>query len=198
MHPSQMNNSLVQKREQVAQLNKKYATIKEGQSAAQAKLASSEELLQTLITGLATSGNNDNSSGGGYLGQIATAKKRAADAQTEEDGAKMRLTMVEKELREKEAKLKQAEKEGGEGQRSLEKSRKEVQDVRDRIAATGWNAEKEADAERRVSGAREEIKRLNEVSYKRFHISVKTVRIAQACPLLCLGTGSAPARVDIA
>ncbi|KAG9019839.1 Structural maintenance of chromosomes protein 2 [Tulasnella sp. 427] len=158
----QMNESLVQKREQVAQLTKIYANVKEAHTAAQTKLSSSEELLQTLMTGLASSQNNNNNSGGGYLGQIAAAQKRAADAKTEEDGAKMRLAMVEKELREKEAKQKQLEREGGEGQKVLDKGRKEVEALRQRTASTGWSQEKEDDAARKVSAAREEVKRLSE------------------------------------
>ncbi|KAG8946963.1 Structural maintenance of chromosomes protein 2 [Tulasnella sp. 424] len=157
-----MKEAVVQKREQVTQLDRAYTTVKDAQTAAQGKLATSEELLQTLITGLASSQNNNNSSGGGYLGQIAAAQKRAADAKTEEDGAKMRLTMVEKELKEKEAKKRQLEKEGGEGQKALERGRKEIEALRQRTGATGWSAEKEDEAGRKVSAAREEVKRLSE------------------------------------
>lgn len=71
--------------------------------------------------------------------------------------------MVEKELKEKEAKKRQLEKEGGEGQKALERGRKEIEALRQRTGATGWSAEKEDEAGSKVSAAREEVKRLSEV-----------------------------------
>jgi len=43
------------------------------------RLSSAEELLQTLLTGLSSSGTG-NSGGGGYMGQLADAKARLAQA----------------------------------------------------------------------------------------------------------------------
>lgn len=159
-----MTESLTAKREQVVQLASSYASVKEAQTAAQTKLASSEELLQTLITGLAASRSTEDTNGGGYLGQISQAKKRVADAATEEEAARLRLVMVEKDLKEKDAKRKQLEKEGGDGEKALAKGRKELEDLRKKIEATGWNAEKEAEAGRQAKDAKEAAKALNEVN----------------------------------
>lgn len=158
-----MNESLTAKRDQVSELNASYSKVKEAQTAAQTKLASAEELLQTLITGLAASQSTKDTTGGGYLGQIAQAKKRVADAATEEEAARLRLVMVEKDLKEKDAKRKQLEKEGGDGEKALAKGKKEVEDLRKKIAATGWSAEKEAEAARLATEAKESMKALNDV-----------------------------------
>ena len=158
-----MSETLEVKREQVATLGKSYNTVKESQGSSQSKLASAEDLLQTLITGLAGSQAANDTAGGGYMGQIAQAKKRMADAATQEEGAKLRLSMAEKELKEKEAKMKALEKEGGEGQKALARGRQEIDALKKQIAATEWSAEKEDEANRRAGGAREDLKRLSEV-----------------------------------
>lgn len=161
-----MEDALTQKRDQVASLTTSFATFKESHTAAQQKLSSNEELLQTLITGLSNANaqnNNVGGGGGGYLGQIAAAKKRLQDASTEEESAKVRLGMVEKEFKEKDAKRKALEKEGGEGEKSLKKGKKDVEELRTQIEATGWSEEMEESEGRKAEEAREEVKRLEEV-----------------------------------
>jgi hypothetical protein len=75
---------LTEKRAQVEQLTASYATVKEKHTATQTTLSTAEELLQTLLTGL-SSGNNNNAGGGGYMGQLADAKARLAQASAEEE-----------------------------------------------------------------------------------------------------------------
>ncbi|KAG8998049.1 Structural maintenance of chromosomes protein 2 [Tulasnella sp. JGI-2019a] len=159
----EMESTLSAKRDQVAELSNSFAAFKESHTTAQQKLASNEELLQTLVTGLSnTASNSNNTAGGGYLAQIAQAKKRLQDAATEEESAKVRLGMLEKEFREKDAKRKEGEKESGEGEKMLKKVRKEVEDLRRGIEATGWSMEKDEDESRKMQGAQEDVKRLKE------------------------------------
>ncbi|KAG8906895.1 Structural maintenance of chromosomes protein 2 [Tulasnella sp. 403] len=158
----ELNASVEVKREQVAELKTAFQSVKDSQSAAQTKLESSEELLQTLITGLANSRSTSDTTGGGYLGQIAQAKKRVADATTEEDAARLRLNMLESQFKEKEAKRKQTEKEGGESQNALKRGKKEIEEIKKRLHATGWSTEKEEEENRRAAAAREDVKRLTE------------------------------------
>lgn len=127
------------------------------------QLATSEELLQTLVTGLSSTSNA--STAGGYLGQLADAKTRLAAASTEEEQARMRMGMVEKEMKEKEMKWKAVEKEAGEGTKSLEKGRKEVEALKRKVDATGWDVDKDRDAGIRAKAAREEVRTLTEVRH---------------------------------
>ncbi|KAG8880639.1 Structural maintenance of chromosomes protein 2 [Tulasnella sp. 331] len=158
-----MEESLSSKRDQVVGLSTSFAAFKESHTTAQQKLASNEELLQTLVTGLSNSASNsNNTAGGGYLAQIGQAKKRLQDAATEEESAKVRLAMLEKEFKEKDARRKETEKEGGEEEKMLNKGRKEVEDLRRAIEATGWSAGKDEEEGRKIQQAHEDVKRLKE------------------------------------
>ncbi|KAG8919304.1 Structural maintenance of chromosomes protein 2, partial [Tulasnella sp. 418] len=159
---AKLHESLEVKRDEVAKLSANYTALKENQTAAQTKLETSEELLQTLITGLSSSTSSGSLNGGGYLGQIAQAKKLFADAATEEESAKVRLTMVEKECKDKESKRKALEKEGGESERALAKGKKEVDALRKKVESSGWSSEKEEQEDRRAKQLREEVRRLTD------------------------------------
>jgi structural maintenance of chromosome 2 len=150
------------KRGDVERLTASHLKRKEKHGVLQSQLATSEELLQTLVTGLSSS--NNNSATGGYLGQLADAKARAANAATEEEQARMRMTMVEKELKEKEAKWKAVEKEAGDGEKSLAKARKDVQILEAKLASTSWDSEKEQEAVAQIREAREQVRNLTEAS----------------------------------
>jgi structural maintenance of chromosome 2 len=150
------------KRGDVERLTASHLKRKEKHVVLQSQLATSEELLQTLVTGLSSS--NNNSATGGYLGQLADAKARAASAATEEEQARMRMTMVEKELKEKEAKWKAVEKEAGDGEKSLAKARKDVQILEAKLASTSWDSEKEQEAVAQIREAREQVRNLTEAS----------------------------------
>lgn len=129
--------------------------------ALQSQLATSEELLQTLVTGLSSS--NNASATGGYLGQLAEAKARLASAATEEEQGRMRMSMVEKELKEKEVKWKAVEKDAGEGAKTVAKGKKDVEILQKKLAATGWDSDKEDAIANQIREAREQIRTLSEV-----------------------------------
>lgn len=139
-----------------------HSKCKEDHTTLQTQLATSEELLQTLVTGLSSSSNA--SSAGGYLGQLADAKARLATSSTEEEQARMRMTMIEKELKEKETKWKAVEKDAGEGAKSLQKGKKEVESLQKKVDATGWNSEKEQASAEQAQELRNQIRNLSEVS----------------------------------
>jgi structural maintenance of chromosome 2 len=121
----QLDALLAQKRLQVKELTASYATIKDARTTIQIKLATAEELLQTLLTGLISSGAGT-SGGGGYMGQLADAKARLAQATTEEDQCRMQLGM--------------SEREGAKGKLDAMKADAEI--FRKKIAQSGWNAER--------------------------------------------------------
>lgn len=171
-----LRNSLEAKRGNVERLTASHLERKEKHAVLQSQLATSEELLQTLVTGLSSS--NHNSAAGGYLGQLADAKARAASAATEEEEARMRMTMVEKELKEKEVKWKAVEKEAGDGEKSLTKARKDVQILEAKLASISWDSGKEQEADAQIREAREQVRSLTEVSsLSSLQYSVQTVDI---------------------
>ena len=125
-------------------------------------LTSSEELLQTLLTGLTSSGAGT-SGGGGYMGQLADAQGRLAQATTEEEQTRMRLGMSVKELKTLEARWKEVEREAGDGQRALEVKKADVARCRKKLADCGWNEEREKEDDMALRNAKEELRRHTEV-----------------------------------
>jgi structural maintenance of chromosome 2 len=137
------------------------------QTEAATALKNSEELLQSLLTGL---GNSSGGGGGGYMGQLADARVRAANAAAEEKQNKTKLTMAEKELKELESRWKAVEREAGEGKRNLEKVRKEVEAARKRVQDCGWSSENEQGAEQAARAAKEAEARARTVRVGKLYI----------------------------
>lgn len=106
-----------------------------------AKVASDEELLQTLLTGLTSSSSDE--AAGGYMGQLAEAKARLAQAGTEADQAKMRIEHGERGLKEKEPRAKKAEKEGSGLAQELEAARVTKAELEAAISKLDWDEEEE-------------------------------------------------------
>ena len=99
-----------------------YDAVKEKHTAMQTTLSSAEDLLQTLLTGLAGT-SAQSAGGGGYMGQIADARARLAHAAAEEEQARVKLDMSRRELGELEKHWKAVEREAGQGERDVKKIR---------------------------------------------------------------------------
>ena len=136
--------------------------MKTKQDALTTKLASDEELLQTLLTGLSSDAKNK---GGGYMGQLADARARIAQAAAAEEQNRVKLGMGEKELGELEGRMRTLAKEAGDNVKKLEHLKGVVAKIESALAGTGWNAEKEKQLEMQLRQARDEVKQLTEVSH---------------------------------
>ncbi|KAJ8474142.1 hypothetical protein ONZ51_g7411 [Trametes cubensis] len=161
----ELRASLEEKRGQVEDLTASHAKVKEKQDSLQAALTSSEELLQSLLTGL-SSNNGANAGGGGYMGQLSDARTRAAQAAAEEEQCRVKLSMAEKELKALEARWKAVEREAGEGARQLEAMRADVERRKKKVAETGWSQEKDDAQQTAIREAKDEVQRLTEVRDK--------------------------------
>lgn len=157
----QTDGLLADKRIQVNELTASHAAVKEKHAELQTALNSSEELLQTLLTGL--SSRKDGQTGGGYMGQLAEAKARLAQGTAEEEQSRVKLGMSERELKALQARWKEVEREAGEGRRQLDVMQAEVAKFRKKISESGWSAEKEQDIETALRNARAEVRHLTEV-----------------------------------
>lgn len=156
---------MTQKRTQVEQLTGAQNTIKEKHATLQAALDNSEELLQTLLTGLSSS--KDNTTGGGYLGQLADAKARIAQGAAEEEQGRVKLSMAEKDLKGLEARWKDVEREASEGKRQLSTAKANVEKMKQKVAESGWSSEKDEQVERELQTTRNSVRRLREVRAQR-------------------------------
>ncbi|TDL23473.1 condensin complex subunit SMC2 [Rickenella mellea] len=140
----ELERSLGTKRVQVDELNASFAIVKEKHTETQTTLNNAEELLQTLLTGLSSSSTT---TGGGYMGQLADAKARLAQAVAEEEQSRVKLGMAEKELKALEVRWKDVEREAGEGKRNLEAMKRELENLRKKVEQSGWNAERDDEAD---------------------------------------------------
>jgi structural maintenance of chromosome 2 len=161
---TQLQSSYAQKKAQVDGLSASYNKIKEKHTTLENALSNAEELLQSLLTGLSSSGGSGKSAGGGgYMGQIADARARAAQSAAEEEQCKVRLGMAERELKALEARWKDVEREAGDGKKKVEKMKHAVETCRTRLASCKWNQELENQGEARLRDARNAVKDLTSV-----------------------------------
>lgn len=175
----ELRGSLEEKRTQAQGLESSYASVKAKHNDTQASLSKAEELLQTLLTGLSSS--NTGNSGGGYMGQLADAKARVAQGSAEEEQNRVKLNMSEKELKAKEAKWHDVEKEVGQGKRSLENMRAEAEKLRRRVADCGWSTEREQDSQVSLSTAKGKVRQFTEVSFMLYYVLAYNVHIGARC-----------------
>ncbi|KAH9850422.1 condensin complex subunit SMC2 [Lenzites betulinus] len=157
----ELRASCSEKRRQVEELGASHATVKDKHNTLTTALTNAEELLQTLLTGL-TSNKDGNAGGGGYMGQLADARTRSAQAAAEEEQSRVKLAMSEKELKSLEARWKAVEREAGEGARNLEEKRAEVEKCKKRIAETGWSTEKEQAHDTAIRSVKDEVRTLTQ------------------------------------
>ncbi|KAF8147393.1 nuclear condensin complex protein [Crassisporium funariophilum] len=122
---TKLDESLIQKRKDVEEVTKAHSKVKDAHTTLETKLSSDEELLQTLLTGLSSTGAKNK--GGGYMGQLADARARIAQATAEEEQSKVKLGMGEKELVALEGRMKAFAKEAGDNLKKLENLRAAVQ-----------------------------------------------------------------------
>lgn len=137
-----------------------YAELKKAYDAGAEELARKEELLQTLLTGLSSS--KDDEGAGGYMGALAEAKARLAAAGTEAEQAKVKIGLAEREIKDKEPRAKKAEKEGEGLIKELAAKRSEVEQMRTRINAAGWDEDKERTLLERQAEHSQKIAQLSE------------------------------------
>ncbi|EIW72205.1 nuclear condensin complex protein [Tremella mesenterica] len=137
-----LEKSIEEKRGSTSKDAAAFAELKAAYDTGVAELAKKEELLQTLLTGLSSS-NVDDENAGGYMGQLAEAKARLAQAGTEAEQAKVRIGAAEKEIKEKEPRAKKAEKEGEGALKELASKRADIEKLKKRVEAAGWDDNKE-------------------------------------------------------
>lgn len=142
---SQLESGIQGKRDAHAADVASFASTKQAYETATAELVRAEELLQSLVTGLSADGSGSDSKdgAGGYHGQLAEAKARASAAQTEGEGAKVQIGLLEKEIKEKEPRARKAAKEGEGLIGELAKARSERDALRASVAKMDWDESRE-------------------------------------------------------
>ncbi|KAF8966105.1 condensin complex subunit SMC2 [Flammula alnicola] len=146
------DSTVAKKKKQVEKEATAFNKVKEKHTTLETKLASDEELLQTLLTGL--SSTNAKNKGGGYMGQLAEARARIAQASAEEEQSKVKLGMSEKELVDLEGRMRAFAKEAGDNMKKLENLKAAVQALEGKVNNSGWSAEQDRDLDAQLRQAR--------------------------------------------
>ena len=109
----QLEEALAQKRVQVEELTASYGSIKDKHTVLQTALSNSEELLQTLQTGVASKEGQES----GYQGKLHEARNKESTAATEQEQAKLKIAHLEKQIKEEEQKAKKAKEQNSDRKR---------------------------------------------------------------------------------
>ncbi|KAG9296374.1 hypothetical protein G9A89_014966 [Geosiphon pyriformis] len=118
----------------------------------------SEELLQTLSTGVSDEEGHEN----GYMEQIQAAKNSATQASTEVEQAKIKISHLKRELKEKEPQARKALKDGQWMLRDLENGKKTLQELQTSLANLDWDPDKEAQLLKNQSNIHAIVQQLTE------------------------------------
>ncbi|CAG7851116.1 Structural maintenance of chromosomes protein 2 Short=SMC protein 2; Short=SMC-2; AltName: Full=Chromosome assembly protein XCAP-E; AltName: Full=Chromosome-associated protein E [Serendipita indica DSM 11827] len=161
----ELETGLAAKIEEVEEVNNKYNMMKTQHDTFQQKYQSNQELLQSLQTGLS---DGANSSGGGYLGQLAETKARIVQAETEEEQIRRQAALVERELADAQGRWKKVEKEASDGAKTIEKGKQDVEKLKRSLAGMNWSDEKETNLASSLKKARDALKGLTEASHSNY------------------------------
>ncbi|ETS60683.1 hypothetical protein PaG_04582 [Moesziomyces aphidis] len=136
-----LHQTLKDKEAELIDLSGSFSKLKADYDAAVADVTKQDELLQTLLTGMASSSKSKagEASAGGYMGQIASA--RAEDTEIEQ--SKLRIGHLEKEVKQKEPLARKAQKDAAGLLGELESSRAAVQQLEAHMQKLGWDDDKE-------------------------------------------------------
>ncbi|THZ29678.1 putative nuclear condensin complex subunit Smc2 [Aureobasidium pullulans] len=123
-----------------------------------AEVEQKEELLQTLQTGVASKEGQE----GGYQGQLQDARNRLSAASTEQEQAKLKISHLEKRLKEDEPRAKKAEKENAGLLKELDGLRSHAKKLEAELSKIGYEAGREEAMHKEQSQLQQRIRELKE------------------------------------
>ena len=123
-----------------------------------AELEQKEELLQTLQTGVASKEGQES----GYQGQLQDARNRASSATTEQEQAKLKITHLEKRIKEDEPRVKKAKEQNSGLLKDLEGLRAQARKLEEELGKLGFEPGKENEMSEREASLEKEIRSLRQ------------------------------------
>lgn len=139
-------------------LQKEYDVAKAGLDQQAAEVERKEELLQTLQTGVASREGQEN----GYQGQLQDARNRVSAAATEQEQAKLRISHLEKRIKEDEPRAKKAKEQNSGLLKDLEGLRAQAAKLELRLGKLGFEPGKEEQMYRQETQLQTQIRDLRE------------------------------------
>ncbi|KAH6685674.1 RecF/RecN/SMC [Plectosphaerella plurivora] len=119
-----------------------------------------EELLQTLQTGVASKDGQES----GYQGQLQDARARSTAAITEQEQAKMKITHLEKRIKEEEPRAKKAKEQNAGLLKDLEELKAQQERLEMELGKLGFKPGQEEDMYQQQSALQQQIRTLRQES----------------------------------
>ena len=139
-------------------LQAQYDTAKAQYDKQSAEVEQKEELLQTLQTGVASREGQEN----GYQGQLQDARNRARAATTEQEQAKLKISHLEKQIKEDEPRAKKAKEQNSGLLKDLEGLRAQAKKLEAELTKLGFEPGKEDEMSQREASLQQQIRSLRE------------------------------------
>lgn len=130
---------LVKKQEEFQKIQSKYNNAKVDHDQHYKDVEQKEELLQTLQTGVASQEGSQT----GYQGQLQEAKNCASAASTEQEQAKLKITHLEKRIKEDEPKAKKAMEQNHGLLQDLEVLKAQAKKLQNQLGKLGYESGRE-------------------------------------------------------
>lgn len=150
---------------QVKEKSKIYEKVQAQYDAAKADLdkqtadmENKDELLQTLLTGVASKEGQEN----GYQGQLQDARNRASAAATEQEQAKLKMSHVEKRIKEDEPRARKAKEQNSGLLKDLETLKSQAKKLEAELNKLGVEAGKEEEIYEEEAVLQKQIRTLRE------------------------------------
>jgi structural maintenance of chromosome 2 len=156
----ELEASLKQKTKVFEELQARYDRVKENLEKQNAEAESKEELLQTLQTGVASKEGQES----GYQGQLQDARNRASGASTEQEQAKLKVSHLEKRIKEEEPRAKKAKEQNAGLLKDLEGLRSQAQRLEKELGKLGFEPGMEDEMYKQESALQQTIRKLREQS----------------------------------
>ena len=139
-------------------LQAQYDTAKADYDKQLAEVEQKEELLHTLQTGVASREGQEN----GYQGQLQEARNRASAATTEQEQAKLKISHLEKRIKEDEPRAKKAKEQNSGLLGDLEGLRAQAQKLGVELKKLGFEPGKEEELHQKEASLQQQIRSLRE------------------------------------
>lgn len=123
-----------------------------------ADMENRDELLQTLLTGVASKEGQEN----GYQGQLQDARNRASAAATEQEQAKLKISHMEKRIKEDEPRAKKAKEQNSGLLKDLETLKSQAKKLEAELNKLGVEAGKEKEMYEEEAVLQKQIRTLRE------------------------------------
>ncbi|KAK2746687.1 Structural maintenance of chromosomes protein 2 [Myotisia sp. PD_48] len=130
---------LKEKKQVYDKLQSQYDAAKAELDAKSTEVDQKEELLQTLQTGVASKEGQES----GYQGQLQEARDRVSTTATEQEQAKLKISHLEKRIKEEEPRAKKAAEQNKGLLKDLEALKKQAQKLEENLANQGFEPGKE-------------------------------------------------------